>query len=280
MDNLYEGYFQDQYIAILYWTMITLSTLGYGDITSTNNRERVINIVVMAIGATIFSYIVADLTDLISSFGKAEAHATGRITELKEFLTHNRIGTALFGEVVSHFKSAIKHSSNFDEDVMFNRLPVRMREALLIHTERATLEMLPLFRHMDNASVCLYILKKVMQRHVVDVGRSLVREDDPAEEVVFMIAGTAEMRRALLTESERRARRKIRLAKKGDGDSGLLAALRRQIALEEAKEVAMRAPVVVEEEPEIVDEVGGWCMSIASTEAPIYPYLGPYLVPI
>ena len=40
-DSLRYAPFQQQYIASLYWTVTTLTTTGYGDITPENNAEYV-----------------------------------------------------------------------------------------------------------------------------------------------------------------------------------------------------------------------------------------------
>ena len=40
-DSLRNAPFQQQYIASLYWTVTTLTTTGYGDITPVNNAEYV-----------------------------------------------------------------------------------------------------------------------------------------------------------------------------------------------------------------------------------------------
>lgn len=45
------------YMTSLYWVMTTLSTVGYGDISISNNGERVFCMLLMVIGTVSFSYI-------------------------------------------------------------------------------------------------------------------------------------------------------------------------------------------------------------------------------
>ena len=60
-----ESTFQDQYVAALYNTITTLSTMGYGDMVPVNTSERIVNIFVLIFGASMFSYVVANISDLV-----------------------------------------------------------------------------------------------------------------------------------------------------------------------------------------------------------------------
>ena len=117
-----------------------------------------------------------------------EAHNAARITEIKEFLAETRISSSLFKDIVGHFKTAMKHSSAFDETLILSRLPNRIRDELLLYIHRQSLTTIPLFRYITNNSVKLYLLKR-MSFQVVDVGRSILREDDVGDEIVFVMKG-------------------------------------------------------------------------------------------
>ena len=50
--------------------MTTLTTTGYGDIVPTNDSERVLNVFIMVVGATVFGYVVANVSTLVQSFNE------------------------------------------------------------------------------------------------------------------------------------------------------------------------------------------------------------------
>ena len=161
LDNLAESTFQDQYLAALYITVVTISTMGYGDIVPVNNMERIINIFILCFGATAFSFVVAHISDLIQNFNQVETHNASRITEIKEFLAETRISSSLFKDIVNHFKTAMKHSSIFDEELILSRLPCRIRDELLLYIHRQSLTSIPLFRYITNDNVKLYLFKQM-----------------------------------------------------------------------------------------------------------------------
>lgn len=52
---LIDTKYQHQYIAAIYWAITTMSTIGYGDITADTTTERLVTLVSMCIGASIFA---------------------------------------------------------------------------------------------------------------------------------------------------------------------------------------------------------------------------------
>merc|ERR1739848_864265 len=55
-----------RYMAALYWSMTTLSTVGYGDIVPTSDGERAYAMLAMVIGGSLYGYIVGCMTSVIT----------------------------------------------------------------------------------------------------------------------------------------------------------------------------------------------------------------------
>jgi len=51
-----------QYVTSCYWAVTTIATVGYGDITPSNESELIVNILIILIGVTFYSYIVSRVT--------------------------------------------------------------------------------------------------------------------------------------------------------------------------------------------------------------------------
>ena len=57
---------EELYTASFYWAMTTLSTVGYGDITAETSLERIIAILWMFISVLYLSFVVGNLTSMLS----------------------------------------------------------------------------------------------------------------------------------------------------------------------------------------------------------------------
>jgi voltage-gated potassium channel Kch len=53
------------YITALYFTVTTITTVGYGDISGTNTTERLVSIFLMILGVVFFSFSTGALTSII-----------------------------------------------------------------------------------------------------------------------------------------------------------------------------------------------------------------------
>ena len=56
----------DLYIVSFYWTIQTITTVGYGDVYTTNTYERIFACFIMIIGVLAFSFASGSLASIIS----------------------------------------------------------------------------------------------------------------------------------------------------------------------------------------------------------------------
>lgn len=72
-DNWIEGFGYDHsqmgsiYTIGVYWTITTITTVGYGDISATNTTERIVACIIMVIGVIAFSFSTGALSSIISN---------------------------------------------------------------------------------------------------------------------------------------------------------------------------------------------------------------------
>lgn len=54
-----------KYLASIYWSISTVLTVGYGDITASTNTERLVSVLWMMIGVTFYSFTIGVITSVL-----------------------------------------------------------------------------------------------------------------------------------------------------------------------------------------------------------------------
>lgn len=76
IDWIIKGQYNDMakyelYVTSFYFTITTMTTVGYGDISGTNTTERIICIFLMIVGVLFFSYTAGSVTNIVTSQDEA-----------------------------------------------------------------------------------------------------------------------------------------------------------------------------------------------------------------
>ena len=63
----------EKYIVCMYFTITTMTTVGYGDYSATTTVERVFVIFLMIFGVVAFTFISGALSSIITNFDQSSA---------------------------------------------------------------------------------------------------------------------------------------------------------------------------------------------------------------
>jgi hypothetical protein len=69
-----------KYITAMYWSVSTLGTVGYGDITPGNNSERMFAMAAIFLGCTVFAYFMTSMGHLLGSAYAVNANVARKMT--------------------------------------------------------------------------------------------------------------------------------------------------------------------------------------------------------
>jgi CRP-like cAMP-binding protein len=179
-----------QYILSLYWTFTIMSTVGYGDIFPTTTPERLLNIFVILLGASVFGYMIANVSGLIQSLNSSDAVMNDKISTITEYLNEKQCPYKLQDAVIKHFRNFYKHASPFDVDTMLERLPQRLaNEVLLVHHAN-TLKNIAVLKYIDNVTIRLYIFS-LMKPVYYEPNEAIIKQGTLGTEIFFLTEGRA-----------------------------------------------------------------------------------------
>jgi len=64
------------YLASVYWSIVTCTTVGYGDIVPTNGYEMAWGMIIIVVGAAVYTFVLGDLSSQFSELTRSSrAHS-------------------------------------------------------------------------------------------------------------------------------------------------------------------------------------------------------------
>ena len=100
-----ESSVYDLYVASLYYVMVTMMTVGFGDIHPITDNERMYAIATMLTGGVVFGAMISRLTLILEKRNPQAKALRQNLTELKSYLVDIRLAKDMRRQVVVRFIS-------------------------------------------------------------------------------------------------------------------------------------------------------------------------------
>jgi len=178
----------EDYIRDVYWVTMTMSTVGYGDVSPTGTISRLYAVAAMLISPFFFGTIVSMLTHATSGLFHDEVNK--RSSDAKRFMRYRNVPRELEKRVVQNLRHHLRcdRTMSIAPELFKNLSPAVQRE-LTLELLRSTVLEFPLFR---GAGINHSFVAEVAEAHVwVEAvpGDLVVEEGQLEEELVFVVQG-------------------------------------------------------------------------------------------
>jgi len=182
---------ESQYIRSLYWTITTMTTVGYGDITPVLDREYLFASFVMLVGASFYAYIIGNIASLVGQLNASKAQYQQRAQSVTNYLYQQKMPAELVARVQAYYYNRWEKYRNFNEEDLLSDLPRSL--ALDIKTKLAhrLIQDVPLFQHAS--LVIREHLLAALQFEFVDPGSVVARVGERNKKLVFVVEGALDI---------------------------------------------------------------------------------------
>ena len=140
-----------QYTTSFYWSIVTLTTLGYGDIGPSNHHERMFCVYAMLLGASIFAYSVTNMCTLVHNLNPAEVFNRTRLDELNDYLGFLNCATELTKKCQDFFLYKVRKSDVvvYNQDLILQDMSRTMQEDVRLQALGEMLRKIPIFADQE-----------------------------------------------------------------------------------------------------------------------------------
>ena len=121
--------FSDQYTTALYWAVVTLTTVGYGDISPRSNAERSVAMIIMILNMGVTAYILGNITQLVTKEDATIMAFRDNTNSLQRFMRRNDIPSIVRQKVDAHIQLEYEMGCRDDERVL-NFCPLTIQSEL------------------------------------------------------------------------------------------------------------------------------------------------------
>ena len=183
-----------RYVASLYWSFSTLTTVGYGDISARTAQEQAFSMAMMLVGVSWYAICVSSMSAIMSTFDAQNKAIRDKMLSVNSFIRAAKLPPPLAQRIRSCFEfrssqKAFALNSHYDADELLEEVGSALRTEILLHLERDLIQKIPFF----DGKVPQFVADSIsmLQPMVFQVGDIIVREGSQADEMYFLISGRA-----------------------------------------------------------------------------------------
>lgn len=187
-DNLLLESPTTQYLYSLYWSITTLTTVGYGDITPTNNVEVIFTFMVMFLGVSLYAFVIGNVSAVISNLDANRNRFRDKLGQMQAYMRERKIPPFLQREVLSYYQYMWEYKRDISLDYhLIDELPRSIRTQIYLYLYRELLEKVPLFQDAEPCFIEDLVVK--LKPRILPPDDYIIREEQIGHEMYFIKQG-------------------------------------------------------------------------------------------
>uniref|UniRef100_A0A8C5AMB1 Potassium voltage-gated channel subfamily H member 8 n=1 Tax=Gadus morhua TaxID=8049 RepID=A0A8C5AMB1_GADMO len=178
------------YVASLYFTLSSLTSVGFGNVSANTDAEKIFSICTMLIGALMHALVFGNVTAIIQRMYSRWSQYHTRTKDLKDFIRVHHLPQGLKQRMLEYFQTTWSVNNGIDSNELLKDFPDELRSDITMHLNKEILE-LTLFSGASRG--CLRSLSRHIKTSFCAPGEYLLRQGDALQAIFFVCSGSMEV---------------------------------------------------------------------------------------
>lgn len=187
----------EQYLNALYWSVMTVSTIGYGDLTPTTQFETMYAIVAMLLGGFMFGYVIGAVGNIIATREAKKNQTYRQMEDLNEFIASNKLDNHLAEQLRRYFGYRGRSMSVSSYNSLLSHMSPELRGRVLMSTNQLWIRKVALFHGAPIEFIVQVAL--VLNKHVYPPQEAIIKPGQLADRLYIINRGVVAGNGKLLT---------------------------------------------------------------------------------
>ena len=197
-NNAYPGWIiklniQDEsyiyiYLTSVYFIIVTITTVGYGDITGGTFPEIAFQIFLLIIGTIAYSFTISYISNYIIKSNQKSMTFEKHLEILQEIkLHHPKMEESLYKDVLRNIYNEQLYERK-DKHLLFDCLPYSLKNKLIMEMYKPIIKNFVFFKDIDNSDFIVKVITS-LKPLISFKGDIVIQEGDYIKEVIFIKKG-------------------------------------------------------------------------------------------
>ena len=181
--------FLQLYLIAIYYTITTLTTVGYGDLTCVTPKEKIFGLIMEVVGIFAYSWALTAMSNYVKVLNEKTEELSKKCKILDEIkLSYPKFPDDLYDRIIRFLKYK-QFNEKKDKNIILDDLPLALRNTLIFEMYKPIINSFIFFKNFSNSD---FIVRVILAfKPILAIKNDLlIKDGDLVEDIIFVKRGT------------------------------------------------------------------------------------------
>jgi hypothetical protein len=142
------------YTDAIYFSIVTVSSVGYGDILATTTEEKSIVVSIIILGAFLYAFVIGNFCAMVEEIGHDRHQFDSKMRSVSEMMKFYGVTWEIEQRAIDFYEFKYSNHTLYDDEAIMNELPTSLQDTIVLQRFADTIKLVPFFRGIRD-DVCV-----------------------------------------------------------------------------------------------------------------------------